>query len=219
MRNIRSNLNINIWMVLLSSLDGVEFRDQNYLHGFVYTHTVAPHNAYALCVAPPSTIFYQDYQFSQPSNIQRLDCTGSIPTPCQSIGTCNVFISSMCYLKHHEEELLVAVADNVITAFKLGDGVKWSKNEIHLPDQNEICKPIRIAAGGEGHLFVFDANNRCILMFSVTDGQYLGCLIKEGEQALGRIGRIYFCESRSQLIISHKKHRPKKVYIAGLNVE
>ena len=38
-----------------------------------------------------------------------------------------------------------------------------------------------------GHLFVcdFDKGNRCVQMFSLPDGEYLGCLIREGEQGLG----------------------------------
>ena len=103
-------------------------------------------------------------------------------------------------------------------AFKLATAeVKWSKNEIQLPDQNEICKPVRIAAGRQGLLFVFDANNKCIQMFSVTDGHYLRCLIKEGEEGLEEIGPMCFCESTSQLVVSHRKD--EKMFIAVLNVE
>ena len=177
-----------------------------------------PHTAYAFCVAPPTTLFYADNQYSKSSSIHRLDCSGSKPTLCQSIGVCNNYASSFCYLKYHEEELLVVIDRTEIKAFTLCNAeVKWSKKKFHLPDQNKICKPIRIAVGGQGLLFVFDVNNRCIQMFSEADGQYLGCLIKEGQQGLGKIGPMCFCESTSQLIVSHEKD--KKTFISVLNVE
>ena len=73
-----------------------------------------------------------------------------------------------------------------------------------------------MAGDRKGHLFVSD-DNKCIQLFSVSDGQYLGCFIKEGEQGLGVLGKICFSASTSQLVVSHRKD--EKIHIAVLNVE
>ena len=77
-----------------------------------------------------------------------------------------------------------------------------------------------MVADRKGRLFVKDMNNKCIQMFSALDGQYLGCLIKEGEKGLGLLGKICFSASTSQLLVSHNSHRTDwKIHIAVLNVE
>ena len=53
------------------------------------------------------------------------------------------------------------------------------------------------------HLFVCDFNNNAIQMFSVSDGQYLGLLIREGEKNLGKPARISYCEIKYSLVVAH----------------
>ena len=89
----------------------------------------------------------------------------------------------------------------------------WSKKDIRLFGQDQKIKLVRIVADGKGRLFVNDANN--IQMFSVSDGQYVGCLM--GEEGLGQLGQMCFHESMSQLVVSHSKDN--KIFIVLFNVE
>ena len=205
-------------MSFLSSIFGrLEFRDPSNLETIIYTHSVAPHNPFALCAAPPSTLFYVDNQPGKRSNIYSLDCSRATPTLCQSIGPYDHHIYSMAYIKYINENLL-AIVRNGLQTFQLDTGVvKWWKKDIQLPGQNENCNPSDMVADRKGRLFVKDLNNKCIKVFSASDGQYLGCLIKEGEQGLGKLGQMCFSESMSQLVVCHRKDG--KTHIAVLNVE
>ena len=51
-----------------------------------------------------------------------------------------------------------------------------------------------IAADDHGTIFVCDVGNGCIQMFSVSDGIYLGCLIRKGDQGLG--GPFMICRGK-----------------------
>ena len=203
---------------LSSNFNRLELRDPNNLQTIVYTHSVEPHRPYTLCVAPPSTLFYADNQFKKPSGIHRLDCSEEMPTLCQSIGPYDYHIRSISYMKYFNENILAIAFDHELQTFKIDTGkVKWIKKDIHLPGQNENCEPYCLAADRKGRLFVNDSNNKCIQIFSESDGQYLGCLIKEGEQDLGEVKQMCFNESTSQLVVSHKKD--EKIFIAVLNDE
>ena len=60
--------------------------------------------------------------------------------------------------------------------------LKWSVAG-KLPGMKNGLDTKGVTTDGRGHLFVTDgfSGNRCIQMFSISDGQYLGCLIKGGE--------------------------------------
>ena len=201
-------------MTLLSSLDFLEFCDPNNPQTVTHTHSVKPKTAMSLCVVPPSTIFFADFLKRY---VHRLDCSGSMPTICQSIAyDCEII--DICYAKHSHENLLIVAGDERLQAFQADTGqIKWSNKDVHLSGLNEEMKPFRIAADGNGRLFVNDENNKCIEMFSASDGQYLGCLIKEGEQGLGDLWGMCCAEATSQLVVSHRKY--SSAFIAILNVE
>ena len=206
-------------MSFLSSIfRRLEFRDPRNLETIICTYSVAPHRPFRLCVAPPSTLFFVDYQSGRPSNIYSLDCSRTTPTLCQSICPYDHNIYSMSYVKYLNENLLAIAVDKGIQTFQLDTGVvKWWKKDIQFPGQNENCEPYCLAAERKGRLFVIDLSNKCIQMLSVSDGQYLGCFIKEGQRGLGVLGKICFSASTSQLVVSHRKD--EKIHIAVLNVE
>ena len=74
-------------------------------------------------------------------------------------------------------------------------------------------------ADGCGHMFVSDGSkgNRCIQMFSVQDGQYLGCLIKEGEEGLGYPSRISWHSAFRALAVAH--YEGKTWFLSGIDME
>ena len=67
-----------------------------------------------------------------------------------------------------------------------------------------------VTTDGRGHLFVCDGGNSCIQMFSVSDGKYLGALLKAGEEELGTPHLIRWCFRSSSLIVTHRSSRPNR---------
>ena len=160
-----------------------------------------PHEPCTLCVVPPSTLFYVNDPIFIPSSIHSLDCSGATPTLCHSIGPYDHKIYSMSYVKYLNENLLAIPVDKGMQTFQLDTGVvKWGRKDIQLPGPNKNCEPYCLAADRKGRLFVTDLSNKCIQMFSVSDGQYLGCFIKEGEQSLGVLGKYVSVHQRHNLL-------------------
>ena len=56
-----------------------------------------------------------------------------------------------------------------------------------------------VTTDGRGHLFVADDNNKSIHMFSTSEGQYLGRLIK-GVETLGNPARVQWSTETSSLL-------------------
>ena len=61
-----------------------------------------------------------------------------------------------------------------------------------------------IAADEQGHLYVCDADNKCVQMFSLN-GDYLGSVLRYGEQNLGIPNRICWCHKMSSLVVAHQE--------------
>ena len=62
-----------------------------------------------------------------------------------------------------------------------------------------------VVSDGHRHLFVCDGRNECIHTLSVADGKYMGCLVKRGEQGLGRTCWAVWSEEMSSLIVAHTR--------------
>ena len=99
--------------------------------------------------------------------------------------------------------LFVSDSRNRIIAHNVEDGIIQWQTEDKIPWMEHPLDVRGIASDGCGHLFVCDFNNYTIQMFSVSDGQYLGCLIKEGDQNLGKPARIAYCKMTSSLVVAH----------------
>ena len=86
-----------------------------------------------------------------------------------------------------------------------------------LPGMQKKLDAIGVAYDERGHLFVCDDDkgNRCIQMFSLPDGKYLGCLIREGEQGLGIPCRICWCQESSSLVV-HWKDRQWQISVISV---
>ena len=51
-----------------------------------------------------------------------------------------------------------------------------------------------ITGDDHGNIFVCDGGNWAIQMFSVSDGKYLGCLLRKGDQGFG--GPFVICKGK-----------------------
>ena len=105
-------------------------------------------------------------------------------------------------------------AEEVITGIQPYTGIhcysittkslKWSVSG-NLPGMQNPVNALGLTSDGRGYLFVCDGmfGNRCIQMFSISDGQYLRCLIKKGEQGLGLPYRICWHSASHSLTVAH----------------
>ena len=134
-----------------------------------------------------------------------MDCSGDEPAPMGVIVHTNIMadVEDICCIEYENEKLLVvADKDEMIHVYNTATGeLKWSVKEKQIREERKF-KPRGVAADGRGHLFVSDEVNKCIQMFSMSDGQHLGHFGLQVEQS---IGRIDWRDSTSSLLMVYKK--------------
>ena len=94
----------------------------------------------------------------------------------------------------------------VIATAKGSEGIhacNVNTNSLEWKREIDGMEKAGVAPDGHGRLFVFDEDNACIHMLSVSDGHYMGCLIKQGDQCLGAPFFGVWSEEISSLIVAH----------------
>ena len=158
-----------------------------------------------MCTIPPSTLSFEDA--SRPRKVHLLDCSNETESKVQQnvIKTDVDTIWDMCSIEHFDEGLAIVLTTGGKEVTRLNNAyVRWTIAGT-LPGRQTPFRPHKVAVDKQGHLFVNDSE-QYIQMFSVSDSQYLGCLLQEGEQGLGRPWLIRLLEVKSQLVVIHKKH-------------
>ena len=186
----------------------IEFRSLNNLQDVILSHSVSPHQPGVLCTVSPCTLLYVDHSKTA-SEIHWLDLKDLKPkfgrwaADVPRINNCSAGTDTpICYVPDGGTHLLVFVCDHGIFAYnKAKENLEWEIEKI-LQGNEKPMDAVDVASDGRGNLFVCDRANECIQMFSVSDGQYLGCLIKKGEQGLGYPWRLKWCENKSSLIVA-----------------
>ena len=116
----------------------------------------------------------------EPFEVYRLDLSESKPKLAaekQVIHTQQTFIGDICFVHYGDKQLLVVAArDAGLFAYNAGtDKLEW-KVEGKVTGMERALDALGVTTNGRGHLFV--ADDKCIHMFSTSEGQYLGRLIK-----------------------------------------
>ena len=185
----------------------IEFRDTATLSHIICTHSVAPHKPGRLCTVGLPFLLYED-QSKEPRQIHWLDCNEGKPKLVKEISftTSVPYLSDMIGVLNDAQELVIGVtSENGIHCYSTTNkNLKWSMAG-NLSGMQKVLDAERVTTDGHGHLFVSDYDNRCIQMFSVSDGQYLGCLIKEGAQGLGLPYGICWNSASHSLAVAHLK--------------
>ena len=83
--------------------------------------------------------------------------------------------------------------------------IRGMKNKIHA------CG---LTTDGNGHLFVCDISNSCIQLFDM-DGKYMGVLLHEGEQGLGKPQWVRWSSDTKSLNVAHVKN--EKWFLSVVN--
>ena len=116
-------------------------------------------------------------------------------------------VYGMCFVQDGDKQLLVyTAADTICDNGKFfvynmaADKLEWKVGG-NLPGMSKKMFAGGIVSDGQGHLFVCDGYNSCIQIFSVVDGQYLGCLTKDLKD-LGQSYGIFWSEKASSVVFS-----------------
>ena len=172
----------------------------------ILSYSVAPHQPGDFCAVSPSILVYDDFS-KNPRQLHWLDC--SEPEPKLLGITANANLGSvydMCMAELENETLLIVIsrdANELIKAYSSTTGqLKWS---VQKKISSETFMSYGATGDGNGRIFVADATNNCIQMFSTSDGQYLGCFMKQGDQGLGAVYRLRWCEAMPSLVVVHWK--------------
>ena len=185
---------------IFSSGQKIEFCDVNDFNQILLTHSVAPHKPGALYAVRPSTLLYVDISKS-PRDIHWLDVSESKPaTGKRVIHTKQKLIYDMCCLQDEGEQLLALAAGNRLFAINTNTGKLVWKVDRKPPGMEKDMNFHGVTTDNHGHLFMCDYKNRsrCIHLFRASDGQYLGCLVKD-EEELGVPAKIHWCDKTSSL--------------------
>ena len=165
---------------------------------------MAPHSPGKLCTAKLSTLLYNDGS-KQQSEVYWLDLSELPPklaTGKGNVHTQQRSIKGMCFVQNGNKQLLIATEWENGSLFAYNtetDKQEWEVNG-KLPGMENDMEASGVTTDGRGHLFVGDkGGNKSIQMFSVSDGRYLGCLIKD-VHAHGAPARVCWCDSKSSLV-------------------
>ena len=201
----------------------IEFRDANDLSRVLATYSVAPQRPSKLCAANMSTLlFVTGSQYKEPYQVHWLDLTATQLKPAAGKRVIHPqvkLLDDMCFVQYEGKKLLVIAAnlEGVCAYNTVLDKLEW---KVHgkLPGMEITMAACGVNMDGYGHLFVTDLSygNGCIQMFSVSGGQYLGCLMKD-MKVLGEPIRVQWYEKTSSLLTMY--YLKKKVYLKMINVQ
>ena len=197
-----------------SSPKKIEFRNTDHLNEILLTYSVAPHQPGVVCAVSPSILVYVDIS-KNPQQFYWLDCSDIEPKLLR-ITTNFPGVQDMCAARLENESLLIAIsydANQLIHAYNSSTGqLKWSVRK-KIP--SGTFKSHGVVGDNNGRLFLTDNTNNCIQMFSASNGQYLRCLIKQGDQGLGLVCGLSWCEATLSLVVSH--HNGEKWFLSAVH--
>ena len=176
-----------------------------------FSHSVAPHHPGRLATRA-KTLIYQD-QGSSAHGLRGLNCStyppkganiNCIPSSKEFIGLQLLDMIGSVTLKSDELIIKSFGSGGICASHKTNGKMRW-KVKGRLPGMQKSMIARGIDTDGRGHLFVCDTANQCIQMFSLN-GDYLGVLLRSGEQDLGTPFRIRWCRRTSSVVVLHHRN-------------
>ena len=181
----------------------IEFRDVSDLSQILHSYSVAPHKPDRLYAVTPHTLLYADAS-KRPRDVHWLDLSGSKPKPAagkRAIHLEQDDIRNMCFVQHGDKQLLIVADRNKLFAYNTNTGKNEWKVSGKLQGVDKGIDFSGVTTDACGNLFVcdFKNGNNCIHLFRASDGQHLGCLMKDDEE-LGHPGIVHWYDKTSSLI-------------------
>lgn len=183
----------------------IEFHDIKKLNDVLITYYARRCRPMRICVSSSSSLLYIDHK-KHPHEATWLDCNRSPPELKADANVTHVqqdIVWDMCCVQDRNKHLLLTTGgfDGVNAYNTDTDQVEWCKKGT-LTGMEEQMMAEGVTTDGRGHVFISDESNRCIHMLS-NKGSYLGVLLKEGEQGLGRPRLVHWCSETSSLVVAH----------------
>ena len=184
------------------------FRNQNVINVHdslnldetIKTISVDPHSPGVICTMTSSKILFVD-KSKMPCEIHSINVSGRKSAAGKPlIHTQQNGITDMCCVKDGAKQLLVVAArDEGLHAYNMRtDRLEWSA-KVKLPGMEREMRAYGVTTDGRGHLYVTDHRSQCIQMFSVSNGDYLGYLMKD-DVLLRSTAGIRWNEATSSLV-------------------
>ena len=204
----------------------IAFCDVNDTKTILLTHSVAPHSPGRLFTVSPSILAYADLskvenwlRYDSTIDICPLDCTETTPKASGKGANSVITFRDICFVEHENEKFMIVAENEKLFAKNTVTGFTEWMVQGRLPGRLETMSVLKMTTDGSGHLYVCDhsKDNKGIQMFSVSEGFYLGCLIKEGQQGMGAPISVHWSEGRSYLLVVHYKN--DQLYLSSLTNE
>ena len=208
-----SSISINYFR----SADEIEFRDIKNLSQILFNYSDKSHRPNMLCAVSPTVLVYVD-RSKYKDQFHWLDCSDTEPKLLGITANTNVSIYDMCIAEYGNEKLLITLPNkecNPIDAYDSATGqLKWTA-EKKVPSTGEIFHSCGMTTDDLGRILIGDTTQKCIQMFSVSDGKYLGCWMKMRDLGLNLVRSLQRCETTSHLVVADEKDN--KIFINVLN--
>ena len=92
----------------------------------------------------------------------------------------------------------------------------WSVESVATGRQMYNMTCTSVTTDDKGHVFVCESNHNCVRVFS-TGGEYIGCLLKEGELKIGSPQMIRWCKKTSSILLQDQVEWIKWIKVIKLN--
>ena len=168
-----------------------------------------PHQPERLYSPSGAKLLYEDCS-KVPRQIRWLDCSISPPLVTDVTTTGQHTLHDLCFVDSGAGKRLLIVCDSkqgVCAYDAISNQLAWraKSTEIKLKRNDWQMSAQGVAADEESfYLYVCDVNNRCVQMFSMTDGRYMGTLLPDdGEPLLGDMTCISWCKDTQSIAVAH----------------
>ena len=189
----------------------MNFHDADKLQYTLYSHYTGPSKPRCLTQWSATGLLFEDLS-TTPTRVYAYNLDSKGPAQKPSIFIAKIpqedYITDMCFVKQGTKSLIITThyysggifAYNTkpcSEAWAVKGRIRGMKNKIHA------CG---LATDENGHLFVCDISNSCIQLFDM-DGKYLGVLLHEGEQGLGKPQWVRWSSDTKSLNVAHVKNQ------------
>ena len=183
----------------------IEFRDISDLSRIIYSYSTGSLKLEPLCAASPSTLLFVD-KSKGPRDVYWLDCSEAEPKLTgKKISTDANFIYEICFTPDKMKPLVVAASLSSLYAYNaVNNKLEW----------NCKVKSFDVTTDGE---YILARTENGVHTVSRLDGKHLGCLVRNGDQGLGSIYNVQWCNSTSSLIVAHEVNN--EYYISSIQFE
>ena len=156
-------------------------------------------------ISPDRDVLFLLSDEDRKREVRQFHCQGdylALESPKTSIDLPDDSIIEMCCIRDGRS-LLFVTEDRLVACNTRTGKQKWSVTD--QPDLKEELDISAITTDAQGHVFVCDTNNECVLVFSDNSGKHLGILLKKEDGEIGVPHKIGWNHKFGLLVVTHKQ--------------